>query len=364
MLMILLFACSPAQDTAPGSDSAASTTPPALPLSEPGPYFTGNREYTFVDESRDGREIKVTLWYPALQQTDANGQPVQLNAPPDLSKAPYPLILTESSSGSFLFKSHLASHGFVTARIQIPDHKEYFNWDINMVNWPRDFVFVLDQLASVPLEGLENVIDTERVGATGYSYGGDISLTLGGARIDPEFYLKYCKKPPRIKTECCDFEWYAEYSCGLAERWEQFTELVGEKITVSEDGLLQPVTDERIRAVMPMAASGAWLYGKRGLEAVDRPVLMVAATEDEYIPYQDETAFIYENLGASEKSLISFIGEDHGMVEESDPVAKMKHFATAFFGNHLQGRKDYAEYLTQDFVSQFNDLSWGINSGD
>jgi predicted dienelactone hydrolase len=109
-----------------------------------------------------------------------------------------------------------------------------------------------------------------------------------------------------------------------------------------------------------MAAAGTWLYGERGLAAADRPALMIAATEDEFIPYSLETAFIFEHLGAPVKSLISFIGKDHMRTLDPDPAKRIKHFMTAFFGYQLQGREDYLEYFSQDFVNQFEDLAWGI----
>lgn len=55
--------------------------------------------------------------------------------------------------------------------------------------------------------------------------------------------------------------------------WEEFSALAGPDITVSTDGLWQPMTDDRILAVMPMAPEGAWLFGARGLATVDRPTL-------------------------------------------------------------------------------------------
>jgi hypothetical protein len=42
----------------------------------------------------------------------------------------------------------------------------------------------------------------------------------------------------------------------------------------------------------------------------------------------------------------------------------MKHFAIAFFGYHLQGRADYADYFSEEFVGQFKDLAWGVYEGD
>jgi hypothetical protein len=32
----------------------------------------------------------------------------------------------------------------------------------------------------------------------------------------------------------------------------------------------------------------------------------------------------------------------------------------AFFGYHLQGWEEYAKYFSEDFVTQYEDLAWGI----
>jgi len=395
LALLLLFACSPvttpspaatatlpqpevappqatlAPTTAPTTALPAATlapvettAPPSFPLAEPGPYFAGNMKYTYTDSTRAEREIEVLVWYPSLEQKNADGKHIPRDAPPDMSGAPYPLILTEGSSGSTLFQSHLASHGFVMAQIQIPDHDDYFNWDVQLLDWPRDFLFILDQIATKSPEGLEGVIDSEHVGATGYSYGGDITLTLSGVRIDPQEYLAYCEQPPAIEAEYGAPGWYLENICGIAAMWDEFTAFAGDAITTSQDGLWQPLTDERIRAVMPMAPSGTWLYGERGLASADRPVLVISPTEDEITPYKYETVFLFEHLGAPMKSLISFIGKGHMMVAEAEQIAQMKHFAAAFFGYHLQGRQDYAVYFSEEFVQQFDDLAWGVYSGE
>ena len=159
-------------------------------------------------------------------------------------------------------------------------------------------------------------------------------------------------------------EWYDDYFCGLAMKWDAFVAHVKPEYTNSEDGLWQPVTDERIIAVLPMAVDGAWLYGERGLATANRPTLIIAPTEDQYVPYDFETVFIYQELGAPEKALISFIGKDHNMPFETESANRMKHFAVAFFGYHLQEREDYDYYFSEDFVAQFDDLAWGIYSGD
>ena len=41
-------------------------------------------------------------------------------------------------------------------------------------------------------------------------------------------------------------------------------------------------------------------------------------------------------------------------------VARMAHFAVAFFGYHLQEREDLAWYFSEEFVAQHDDLAWGV----
>jgi predicted dienelactone hydrolase len=340
----------------------ATREPIPFPLSEPGPYYTGKRTLTFEDISRDGREIGVTVFYPALRPEGSKGPKLLAgaNRDPDLSGAPYPLILTETDSGDMIFQAHLATHGFVMAIVRPPQPIV----DVGIVDIPRDFLFVLDQISTNPLEGLEGVIDSEHVGVTGHSWGGAVSLALSGVRIDPEFYLSFCAEQAPAMQAAVSWGGYIEYSCSLAKKWDDFTAHVGEEMTASENGLWQAVADERIRAVMPIAPDGAWLYGERGLAMANRPMLIIAPTDDEYTPYQIETAYIFEHAGSPERFMISFVGKKHMFVLQPEQALRLHHFATAFFGTYLQGKSDYRVLFSEEFVSQFDDLAWGLYEGE
>jgi predicted dienelactone hydrolase len=148
--------------------------------------------------------------------------------------------------------------------------------------------------------------------------------------------------------------------CTPARNWEAFVSHAGPELTGSEGGLWQAMTDDRIRAVMPMAPEGAWLFGERGLAAVEKPVLIIAATADTINLYEEEAGFIYENLGTPDKGVISFLDQTHYMIDDLQMVARMKHFAVAFFGYHLQGKSEYADYFSRQFVRGHAGLDWGI----
>jgi predicted dienelactone hydrolase len=330
-------------------------TTKAFPLSEPGPYDVGLRKFTFVDSARNDRRVSLSFWYPAKRPFGTKSGEVIRDAKPNLREAPYPLILSSTKVADVL-APYLVSHGFTWASVDGID--SYMAFYKGAIDQPLDILFALDQMGDNPPEGLEDLIDTDNAGTIGYSFDGFNSLAMSGARVDPDYYLSQCPAPDAT-TEAI-LGGLSAFSCTPAGKWDEFTSQVGESITGSEDGLWQPLTDPRIRAVMPMAGEGWWLFGERGLAAVDRPTLIIVSTEDEL--YR-ENVLIFEHLGVADKSLISFVGQNHMMIYDEEMTARMAHFATAFFGYHLQGRDDLAQYFSEDFVAQYADMAWGEYAG-
>jgi predicted dienelactone hydrolase len=354
-IVMILFACSPKPALVPTVTPTNIIIPTQefelLPLANPGPYHMGRRQYTFYDTARANRRVDITIWYPALVSADtATSVPVD-DAEPDLNDAPYPLILSSTKMARIL-APYMISHGFTWASVDRID--VYAEMNEEMIDQPLDILFALDQAGSGSLQGLDGVIDAEHTGVIGYSFDGYNTLALSGARIDPQYYLSLCAGSGSKSQPLSAF------SCKPAEKWDEFSSHAGEAITNSEDGLWQPMTDERIRAVMPMAGEGFWLFGEKGLAAVDRPVLMIVATRDELYP---ENKQIFNSLGTQDKGLISFIGLTHMMIYDPEQIARMAHFAVAFFGYHLQGKEDLAYYFSEDFVDRSIDMHWGVYYG-
>jgi len=358
IVIFLLAACTPSITKIPQvvttfpTDTLESSS---YSLSEYGPYHVGTRSFTVKDPSRDNRRVPIIVWYPALKVQGSTSNVPTRDADPDRKGAPYPLILS-SNKVARIFAPYLVSHGFTWAGIEGLD--TYPSFSEVAIHQPLDILFALDQVAANPPEGLEGIIDADNSGTIGYSFDGFNSLVMSGARIDPQYYLSQCPTPDATTDSILGG--LSAYSCAPALSWDEFTANLGEAITTGQDGLWQPLTDPRIRAVMPMAGEGWWLFGERGLASVDRPVLIIVATEDELYK---ENVLIYEHLGTPDKRLISFIGLNHMMVYDQEMVARMAHFATAFFGYHLQGRQDMEQYFSEDFVAQHNDLFWGVYSG-
>jgi predicted dienelactone hydrolase len=341
------------------SASEATEAGGSFPLSEPGPYNVGiRRGVAFEDASRGNREVSIAIWYPAIMPQDSTLAGPVSDAVADPSGAPYPLLLSSSKAG-FAFGPHLASYGFVVAGVYLTTSAD--TWAEWLIDYPLDILFALDQIATQPLDGLEGVIDTDHAGAMGYSFDGYDALAMSGARVDPEFYLGQCANAATMQP--APPAWWIEYICSVADEWDQFAAHAGEALTTSDDGLWQPMTDERIRAVMPMAPEGSWLFGERGLAAVDRPTLIIDGTADDINIYSLEAAYTFQHLGDRASVMISFVGQDHMMIFDTAMVARMAHFATAFFGYYLQGRADYGQYFSQEFVEEHDDLAWGVYEG-
>jgi hypothetical protein len=329
----------------------SSPTPYPFILAEPGPYLVGKRTFNVEDTGRANRPVSIIVYYPALQPPEPTSSLAITDAEPDLSGAPYPLIVSSGKMARTMVLD-LVPHGFVWAGVDKID--TYLYYDEQLYQQPLDILFALEQVASNPPAGLEGMIDAEHAGAIGYSFDGYNTLAMSGARLDPEFYLSQC---PGFQANPRLFWGTSENYCGPANDWEAFSAGAGPALTQSQDGLWQPMTDPRIRAVMPMAGEGWLLFGERGLAAVDRPTLIIVGTKDELYP---ENALIFEHLGTPDKTMISFVGETHDMIFTTDQISRMAHFAVAFFGYYLQGRDDLAWYFSEEFVSQHPDLAWGV----
>ena len=107
---------------------------------------------------------------------------------------------------------YLVTHGFVWAGVTRID--SYLHMNLEMIDQPLDILFALDQIASNPPVELEGLIDTEHVGAIGYSFDGYNALALSGERIDPDHYLSQCPDPDAVTQ--VSLEGYSAFDCSPA----------------------------------------------------------------------------------------------------------------------------------------------------
>ena len=160
--------------TAPAPSTTTTTAPP---LGTDGTYPVGTTRLTVSEP--DGRVLPTTVWFPAV---GAGGGP-------DRAKAPYPLIVfsqgyDEPVTGYQALLVDWASAGFVVAGPTYPrtDPADPAGVDENdIVHHPADLRAVISTLLADGAGSgsvLAGLVDPARVGVTGQSDGGDVSLAV------------------------------------------------------------------------------------------------------------------------------------------------------------------------------------------
>jgi predicted dienelactone hydrolase len=326
------------------------------PVSVAGTYKMGTQILNLTDASREDRALQTFVWYPALVAKDTP-RPY----PPDASGAPYPLIIYSHGFGGTPTEiarviERLVSHGFVVAAV---DHRDQDDPVAMYVNRPLDVTFLLNQLAILPADNpLVGIIDTDNVGLTGFSMGGYTTMAAGGARINPDYFKDWCAAHPDIKPD---------FYCDAIPNWDTIAAYHDQFAPASDDasaddGLWGSFTDERIKAMLPLAPCRSQLFGEEGLAAVTIPTFIVGATDDESCPYDLDASYFYAHLGSADRSLVTLQKRTHIMVIRETPL--LMQYETAFFGLHLQGKTDYAQYLTPDTASAFRNATLDMHTED
>ena len=98
-----------------GSSETTATVAPISPakLSDPGPYGVGTTPWSLPNG--DDEPLTGVAYYPAI----ATGPTPAIVGEPDLTAAPYPVVLGSINMASVV-GSHLASHGFVFLSLFTP----------------------------------------------------------------------------------------------------------------------------------------------------------------------------------------------------------------------------------------------------
>ena len=207
-----------------------TAAPAAFPLSAPGSYGVGVREFSAQDACRDDREVDASVWHPALLPEGATGKRTMAKGEPDRSDPPYPLIVSSAKMGSDL-APYAVTHGFFWAGLTRID--TYAQMNTEMIDQPFDILFALDKVASDAPEDLAGMIDAEGAGADGCAFEGYSAPALRGARINSEQY--FCQYPDPDPTTRATPSSMSAFGCGPARDWESLSAHAGPTITLVEE---------------------------------------------------------------------------------------------------------------------------------
>lgn len=169
----------------------------------------GLTEGTLRTAHHAGSKMEYIVWYPAdagAQTVDFAGnavwQPVQAaeDAPPIAGR--YPVVLMSHGLGGHYrslawLASELAKAGAVVVAVNHPNSTVFdFDMQAGLAHWtrPQDLTAALDYVLADPALG--PLLDTARISALGFSYGGWTALSLAGVRGNLAGYLAHCTSKP------------------------------------------------------------------------------------------------------------------------------------------------------------------------
>lgn len=276
--------------------SQTASTPPSAPadlsldLSQPGTVAYQKQTLELNDIKR-ARRFAADLYLPSV---------------PSGVAGPTPLIVMSNGLGAGRDRFdeialHLASHGYAIA---IPDHpgsdrqrlREFYaglhkeNFDATeYLDRPQDISFLLDELERLN-PSLGNILNLERVGIFGYSFGGSTALSLGGAELDFDFLESDCQ------TELGLVNISLLYQCRALE--------------LPRDPVL--LKDDRIKAAFIFVPFGKSLFGQAGMAKVTIPVFWQVTDLDILTPLVVEQLPAFQALTANESPANSLpVNNDH-----------------------------------------------------
>lgn len=354
-------------------------------FSTAGPYAVGYRRFVLVDTfpARTG-----AIWYPAVQPEGVEAAitydlgvgdflPSNMNllqghafldAEPFIDNAPYPLIVS-SHGRTFSYYvtayqfEHLASHGFVVYAF---DHSSDAFPDFFSVPEPTITERVIDSLVirqlditsaidyvesmTAPEGWLEGMVDMERIGVHGLSYGGYTAVMETGVRFDFSDAERYCAETDffsGISEVVCNM--YGDDIAGLEAH---LAEVAGVNLT---DGVWPSLADSRVDvAVAIVPGGGLSLIADSGLASGEKPLLMLIAGADQETNPADSSLRVWEQTTSSLEAMAIFENASHlfagqcsrGMIanwpicrelvwDTTQAYTLSNHFITAFFRGML-----------------------------
>lgn len=196
------------------------------------------------DAAGEKRPLELSIWYPSDEQASATigGNPVfeGVSAAPDarLPEGPLPLVVVShgglrsaADSGAWL-SSSIAQAGFIVVEVNAPRPKDGASALDEIWRRPQDITRSIDLMLADAAWGER--IDQGRIAVAGFALGATAALSVAGAQMDAERYLRSCAG--ESGTEGPDCGWYAAQGVQLSQ--------------TSREGLARPARNPRVTAAI------------------------------------------------------------------------------------------------------------------
>ncbi|NEQ50246.1 MAG: alpha/beta hydrolase [Leptolyngbya sp. SIO3F4] len=305
-----------------------------------GPVSLTQRSFKFVDRERD-RLIPLDVYVP-----DENV----------VEEAPL-VVLSHGFAADRRFLTyvgeHLASYGFTVVAVEhVGSNVEALNNTpldpmaveepsrilpaSEFLDRPRDVSYVLDRL-----EWMEQVspmlagkFDTKRVILIGHSLGGYTGFALAGAQLDLSALPPFCDSLTPVGLSPADW-----LQCAAVDLPEVAADL----------------SDDRIVQVIAMNPLVGRLFGRKGLENVKVPSIILTGTKDGVTPTLAQQLGPFNQLRGENNHLVAVIGGTHLSVGDPDNVNEALTqipFMPELSGGQTASLRQYLKALSLSVVQQ------------
>ncbi|SFT80718.1 Predicted dienelactone hydrolase [Kosakonia arachidis] len=265
----------------------------------------GFRQVTLSDPKSE--TLKVTVWYPATSEgrrVDIGSNPafIGVTVSPDAPPLPgvHPLlVISHGYNGNWRnlswIAAAMAAEGYIVAA---PDHPGTTTFDQNPIDakklWrrPHDISRVIDFVIDSPT--LFGATDKGRIAALGHSLGGWTVMSLAGARFKPSLFIRDCQNHPK-RGDC------------------RLTDKLGINETLSLEKISANNRDARIRAVVSLDPGLAPGFTPQSLNAINIPVLILAAQADKLaeLPAEQESGYLAAEMNPNRRQYEIVEGATH-----------------------------------------------------
>jgi predicted dienelactone hydrolase len=238
----------------------------------------------------------------------------------------------------------------------------------SLVMRPRDISQAIDFLEDLSQDGVYALmIDLERIGVHGLSYGGYTALLEAGVRLDFSQTGTFCGEAvfrSSLAQAICGM-----YGNNVPELEALLAETAGVDVAAGETW--PSLADPRVDVVAAISPGGALaLIADEGLAMSEKPLLILAATADTVANPQFNALRVWEQGHSLERALVVFQNAGHMIAAECSPAMSAavplcldpvwdaarardlsNHFVTAFLRAELYGDEAARAALAPDAVS-------------